>query len=455
MTSVNKDAKGWRVLFVDADGKRRSVRLTGIPKMDESKAKSIGERIDRLNGAKCSGSGIDGQTASWLANIGQTLHDKLSRAGLVEARSSATLKEFMAEYIADARTTDGRPAAKNTLKKWTQAEKVLVEYFENRNLREISHDEVAKFRRWLDAGTLGENGIRTHMGVAKMFLNVAKRRKLVEENPFEFEKSSLVIDRSRDFFLTRANALKIIDACPDSQWRLIVALWRFAGLRKMEIFQLHWEHVLWDQGRMLVTIPKTKHHEGKESRFVPIGDILPWLEKEFHEAPEGSQRLITRFAASNENLAKPFEKIITMAGLTPWPKLIQNLRASCETAWLDDGIPAHVVAKWIGHSVKVQNDNYAQVDDHHFDQFNASAREAAKIAECATETESDDENEKVAHQVAHAGSTQQTQSEASAKKKPRKTGVLRGSSQSVASLRCDLVPEAGVEPAHGITHTGF
>ncbi|HRA82658.1 MAG TPA: diguanylate cyclase [Thauera sp.] len=124
-------------------------------------------------------------------------------------------------------------------------------------------------------------------------------------------------------------------------------------------------------------------------------------------------------------------------------------------AWLDDGIPAHVVAKWIGHSVKVQNDNYAQVDDHHFDQFNASAREAAKIAECATETESDDENEKVAHQVAHAGSTQQTQSEASAKKKPRKTGVLRGSSQSVASLRCDLVPEAGVEPAHGITHTGF
>ena len=33
-------------------------------------------------------------------------------------------------------------------------------------------------------------------------------------------------------------------------------------------------------------------------------------------------------------------------------------------------MPAHVVANWIGHSVKVQNDNYAQVDDHHFDQFN-------------------------------------------------------------------------------------
>ena len=31
--------------------------------------------------------------------------------------------------------------------------------------------------------------------------------------------------------------------------------------------------------------------------------------------------------------------------------------------------------RWIGHSVKVQNDNDAQVDDHHFDQFNSQARE--------------------------------------------------------------------------------
>ena len=33
-------------------------------------------------------------------------------------------------------------------------------------------------------------------------------------------------------------------------------------------------------------------------------------------------------------------------------------------------MPAHVVANWLGHSVKVQNDSYAQVDDHHFERFN-------------------------------------------------------------------------------------
>jgi len=69
--------------------------------------------------------------------------------------------------------------------------------------------------------------------------------------------------------------------------------------------------------------------------------------------------VVTRFIETNVNLAKPFEKIIEAAGLTVWPKLIQNLRASCETDWLDAGNPAHIVARWIGHSVKVQNDNYA------------------------------------------------------------------------------------------------
>ena len=226
----------------------------------------------------------------------------------------------------------------------------------------------------------------------------------------------------------------------------------------MEIFQLRWENILWDQGRMLVTIPKPKHHEGKESRFVPIGDILPWLEEEFDRAPEGTQRVITRFTESNVNLAKPFEKIIkAAAGLTVWPKLILNLRASCETDWLDAGNPAHVVARWIGHSVKVQNDNYAQVDDHHFDQFNANSKtlqiQAAAESEKLATTSVD--SPAVAIQVASETREMVKTGKPTKKKNPEKLNVLRGSAEVFESLRTDRVPEAGVEPAHGITHTGF
>ncbi len=435
MASVGKDSKGYRVRFVMPDGTNKTIRLSGFNK---SKSEDIARHIEELIAAKASGSAIDRATSNWLAKIGQQVHDKLSNAGLIEQRASSMLSEFMGEIIADAKTTDGRPAAANTLKKWKQASNVLNEFFGNKSLRDISHDDAAKFRRWLDAKTLGENGKRVHIAVAKMLFNAAKRRKLVNENPFEFQKATLVLDRSRDFFLTRANAMKIIDACPDNQWRLIFALWRFAALRKMEIFQLRWENVLWDQGRMLVTIPKTRHHAGKESRFIPIGEILPWLEKAFDEALEGTERVITRFTETNVNLAKPFEKIIEAAGLTIWPKLIQNLRGSCETDWLDGGNPAHVVARWVGHSVKVQNDNYAQVDDHHFEQFNAQAKLNPVAIQVASET----------REMVKTGKRRK-------EKNPVKTNVLRGSADQCAYLRHDQVPEAGVEPAHGITHTGF
>ena len=454
MASVSKDSKGYRVRFVMPDGTNKTVRFSGFKK---SAVQEIAGHVKELVAAKATASAIDRRTANWLADVGQNIHDKLSKAGLVEPRASSLLSEFMAEYMADGKTADGRPAAQNTLKKWKQAQKVLNEFFGNKNLRDISHDDAVRFRRWLDTKTLGENGKRTHISVAKMFLNAAKRRKLVDENPFEFQKASLVLDRSRDFYVSTANAAKIIAACPDTQWKLIFALWRFAGLRKMEIFHLRWEHVLWDQGRMLVTITKTAHHEGKGSRFVPIGNILPWLEAAFDEAPEGTQRVVTRFTESNVNLAKPFEKIIEAAGLTVWPKLIQNLRASCETDWLDAGNPAHVVARWIGHSVKVQNDNYAQVDNHHFEQFNANAKaleiKAAAEAEKLAQVESD--SPAVAIQVASETCEMARNGKPTKAKNPTKTNVLRGSSSQFASVRSVQVPEAGVEPALDVTLTGF
>ena len=33
-------------------------------------------------------------------------------------------------------------------------------------------------------------------------------------------------------------------------------------------------------------------------------------------------------------------------------------------------MPAHMFANWSGHTVQVQDQSYAQVDDHHFDRSN-------------------------------------------------------------------------------------
>jgi hypothetical protein len=64
------------------------------------------------------------------------------------------------------------------------------------------------------------------------------------------------------------------------------------------------------------------------------------------------------------NLRTHLERIITKAGYTPWPRLLQNLRAPCETDWVEK-YPAHVVAPWLGHSPKVAAQHYLMSREHH------------------------------------------------------------------------------------------
>jgi hypothetical protein len=61
----------------------------------------------------------------------------------------------------------------------------------------------------------------------------------------------------------------------------------------------------------------------------------------------------------NINLRTQLLRIIEKAGLTPWPKLFQNLRASRATELAKEH-PGHVAAEWLGHSTKVAANHYWQ-----------------------------------------------------------------------------------------------
>ena len=71
----------------------------------------------------------------------------------------------------------------------------------------------------------------------------------------------------------------------------------------------------------------------------------------------------------NDPTAKPrttFMKPIARASDEPWPRLFHNMRASCATDWAE-ALPAHVVAKWLGHSPLVAAKHYLQTRDAHFE----------------------------------------------------------------------------------------
>jgi integrase len=116
--------------------------------------------------------------------------------------------------------------------------------------------------------------------------------------------------------VTRKETEACLEAAPDLQWRLIIALARFGGLRTpSELVRLRWTDVLWDKERIVVHSPKTEGYEGKETRVVPLFPELKTLLNEAWEAEaENSEFVITRYRNDSQNLRTTLLKIIERAG---------------------------------------------------------------------------------------------------------------------------------------------
>lgn len=385
MASISRDKNGTRrIQFVAKDGKRRAIRLG---KITQRHAEAIKIKVEQLNAASITGHAIDEETARWLADLEGVLADKLAAVELIAPRNAAKLGSFLEGYLETR--SDVKPLTKL---KYETTRRYLLEFFgADRPLRSITAGCADEFRLMLVARKVGdeavsENTIRKHIAVAKVFFTAAVRKKLIGENPFASLKATIQPNPDRFRFITRVEIQQVIEACPDAQWRLIVALSRFGGLRcPSEHLALKWGHIDWQRGRVTVPSPKTEHHAGKGSRTIPLFlELRQPLMEVFEQAEPGTEFVITRYRDSNANLRTQFERIIGRAGLEPWEKLFQNLRSSRETE-LAESFPLHVVTAWLGNSEPVARKHYLQVTDEHFARaLKEAAHNAAQQASATT-----------------------------------------------------------------------
>ncbi len=353
MASISTDTSGNRkIQFSDGNGQRKIVRI-GKPSMKA--AEKILAKIEAILEAKLSCRSLAPEVAEWIGKIPDMLAKRLVAVGLIAPREkrqedSTKLGEFIDAYLLSR--TDIKPRTRINL---LQVRKNLVTHFgEDRLLGDITPGDTDEWRGWLlgREKPLGANTVRRHCGRAKQLFRAAMRKRLIAENPFaDMRDCSVRANRSREFFLRREDAEKVLAACPDHEWRLIFALARFGGLRTpSETLLLRWADVDWERGRLLIRSPKTEHHEGKDSRLVPIfPELRPHLEAAWDHAAEGAEFVIARRRDSGINLRTQLLRIIAKAGLTSWPKLFQNLRATRETE-LAETYPLHVVVAWLGNS---------------------------------------------------------------------------------------------------------
>ena len=204
------------------------------------------------------------------------------------------------------------------------------------------------------------------MKVARQFWAQAIRDGVASVNPFAHLRTPSEVNTARAFFVDRATFTRVLEACPDAEWRLLLALARYGGLRTpSEPFTLQWPDVNWERDRFRIVAPKTKHDDGGE-RWIPLfPEMRPYLEEAFDLAEPGAVHVITRCRDANINLRTQLTRICGRAGVKTWPRLFQNLRASRETE-LAETFPIHVVAEWLGNSPKTALAHYTQTTEEHF-----------------------------------------------------------------------------------------
>jgi integrase len=421
----------YRVLFVDPTGRRQTIRFGKVPRRIAETAKL---KIESLLAARIAGQPIDSTTAAWLDAIGDAIHAKLARAGLVEPRekiaaASWTLGEFLDRYF----DTLG-DQKRMTRVMYDRARRLLEEFFgKDRRIDSIGEEDAADYKAWLLKPTKTRKACSAasasvDLRRARQFFKVAVRRQAISRNPFEEVRCGSQSNPARKAFVTRETIEAVIEACPDAEWRLIFALARYAGLRiPSELEDLKWTDVNWSKNRFTVRVPKKAHIAGHEERVIPIfAELRPYFDEAFEAAAEkaGDYAVyVVPRARGNRNLRRYADQIVARAGVAKWPKLFNNCRASREIELMESH-PAHVVFAWIGHTAAVARSHYLQTTDADFDRAAGTAGPAVYPA----------------HYPAHSPAATSPLTKSRPQETREKTRVCR-------SGRGGQISPAGIEPA--------
>lgn len=362
-----------------------------LGRINANAARTWRDKINAILADKAALRSHDPETAKWLGELEERMLGRLRAAGLAEGVGVAatTLGEFL------ERCEAAMPGKASTKTFYSHTRRNLREHFgAGKLLSEIRTEAADGWRAWLIANeNLSPATVARRVIAARTMWRKAIRWKLTRENPFDGIKGGNQENDSRKHFVSREDIAQVSEQAPDAEWRLIIALARFGGLRcPSELFALKWGHIDWDGGRFIVHASKTEHHQGKGTRVVPIfAELLPLLREVYDQAEEGTLYVVHKHRLGSKNLRKQLERFIERAGMTPWPRLFQNLRASRETELMRE-YDLSTVCKWIGNSPAVAAKHYAMSVD-----LDGDFRRAAGLMEqpaAATEGDAEQGQEK-------------------------------------------------------------
>lgn len=435
MANVRKCSRGSiEIRFMVGDD-RRSFRPG---KCTESQAESIGKTLDKLVWYVTNDERIPKHVVAWVESLTDRQHAKLASWGLVEPRVRIERKAYPLSDWLDGYIKRGK-RDESTTKQLNRVRVNLLAYFESdRCITTIGKGDAEDFRIYLETKArkvgkdkppagLGKNTVRRRIGRSREFFNLAVRREIIAVNPFADEAVTVGNSPDRQFFVPADWIERCTKQAGCEDWRIMLAFARYAGMRSHETRMQRWSDIDIPNRSMIV-----RSNKNPPERICPIfPELLPHLMRAREMADGGAELVVSRYGPKN-NVGETFKKIIKRAGLTAWPKLMQNLRATRETE-LIAVYPIKDVASWLGNSAPIAMKHYAMTMQSSFER--AIANGARGVPEFSPQNSP--------HDIATKGG-QQHASEAGEIENTNESGLFVPGDCYGGPLS---MPGAGLEPA--------
>ena len=294
--SIRKLPSGkYQVRFTDPNGDRRNARTTFATKA------AAEFELTRIRGAVESG--------TWHV-------DETPQAGDLDPRT-ITLRELANHWRSQQVSSKGNPLSPTTLREYQRLIESTLRTFADQPIRAITRQQIEKWRA-PELRRAPNQTVKAYKHL-KTLMTWAHKRSWVAVNPCDIERGSAYTP-SEPPAPTKVQVEIMLDSASE-QFKVVIALAAFGGLRKGEIFELRrkdlvaiedqaerWVQVsvqrgvIWDGGQAVVRKPKSE--AGIRTLLLPlrISDLVLAHLRTIPIDPESL--LFTRKALSNDHWGK-------------------------------------------------------------------------------------------------------------------------------------------------------
>jgi len=216
---------------------------------------------------------------------------------------------------------------------------------------------------------LSDATIKPHIANARnIFLSAMKRcPNALRSNPFDQIKIRVQPKKGDWRYVPAEHVIQVMNAFTDNDrtsyvgWQVLLALCRFAGLRKGEAFDLRKDDIDLDAKPPVIRVysQKTARQTGNPSRIVPVlyQTLTEKLQQALAAEPHDPFVVSSQLPRSSGSDHKTLHRAFKRAGIS-WKPAFQVLRACCERDMLKAGIPERLYTDAMGHSPEVSRKHY-------------------------------------------------------------------------------------------------